>query len=47
MKQFFEGLGFATKFSKGFALRGEVPSRYKTDLQPPYLRRGVIYATKE
>ena len=47
MKKFFEELGFATKFSKGFALRGEVPSRYKTDLQPPYLRRGVIYATKE
>ena len=44
LKGLFENLGFVTGFSKGYAF---FKAWEPETLQPPYLRRGVIYATKE
>ena len=38
----FGDMGFETQFSKGYMILGSVK-----ELKPPYLRRGVLYATKE
>ena len=42
LTQAFAGMGFETQFSKGYMIFGDVK-----ELKPPYLRHGVLFATKE
>ena len=44
LKELLKDAGFSTEFAAGFVIRNY--ANYEK-LQPPYLRRGVIYASKE